>query len=119
MKKSSLAPFLALLSLLAAACATPAIEVRDLDFASIRDGSYEGSYKGSMGAASVRIVIAAGRASSASLTSFNSSPVGAPAKAIVGRVLERQSLAVDSVSGATYSSRVILRAFQDALEKGR
>jgi uncharacterized protein with FMN-binding domain len=42
---------------------------------------------------------------------------GRPAEAIVGRVLAAQSLAVDTVSGATGSSKVILRAVQDALEK--
>ena len=42
---------------------------------------------------------------------------GKPAEAIVERVIASQSLAVDAVSGATGSSKVILRAIQDALEK--
>ena len=50
------------------------------------------------------------------LTAFESSPLGAPAaKAIPGRVLEAQGLGVDLVSGASYSSKVILKAVEDAL----
>ena len=37
-----------LFAFLAASCATPAIEVKSLDFSRLRDGSYEGSYTGSM-----------------------------------------------------------------------
>ncbi len=42
---------------------------------------------------------------------------GKPAEAIVDRVIQAQSLRVDAVSGATGSSKVILRAIQDALGK--
>jgi len=107
-----------LFAFLAASCATPAIEVKSLDFSRLRDGSYEGSYTGSMGKASVSLSVADKKITAVSLTHFESSPVGAPAKAILDRVIAAQSLAVDTISGATYSSKVILRAVQDALEKG-
>ena len=113
-----LAFVLTLFAFLAASCATPAIEVKSLDFSRLRDGSYEGSYTGGMGKASVSLVVADRKVTAATLTHFESSPVGAPAKAVLERVLAAQSLAVDGVSGATYSSKVILRAVQDALEKG-
>jgi len=113
-----LALVLSLFAFLAASCATPSIEVKSLDFSRLRDGSYEGSYTGSMGKASVSLVVADKKVTRATLTHFESSPVGAPAKAVLERVLAAQSLAVDGVSGATYSSKVILRAVQDALEKG-
>jgi uncharacterized protein with FMN-binding domain len=44
--------------------------------------------------------------------------LGGIANGIVDTVVSRQSLEVDTVSGATYSSLVILRAVQIALEKG-
>lgn len=109
---------LALFALLAASCATENIEVKSLDVSRLRDGSYEGSYAGKMGAASVSLAVAGGKIAEASLTRFESSPIGAPAKVMIDRVVAAQSLDVDSVSGATYSSKVILRAVQDALEKG-
>lgn len=39
-------------------------------------------------------------------------------KDIIPRILERQSLDVDAVSGATRSSATILKAVEKALEKG-
>jgi uncharacterized protein with FMN-binding domain len=34
------------------------------------------------------------------------------------RVIDAQSLAVDAVSGSTYSSKVVLKAIETALKKG-
>jgi uncharacterized protein with FMN-binding domain len=104
-------------SLPLASCATPFIAVDNPDFSKLADGSWSGSYKGSMGSASVSATVAAGSVVSIDLTAFESSPIGAPAKFMPSRVVTAQSLTVDTVSGATYSSRVILRAVQDALEK--
>lgn len=42
---------------------------------------------------------------------------GAGAEVILDRVLEEQDIAVDVISGATYSSVVILKAIEDALEQ--
>jgi uncharacterized protein with FMN-binding domain len=42
---------------------------------------------------------------------------GQGAEIIPEKVIEAQSLKVDSVSGATYSSKVILKAIQDAILK--
>lgn len=42
---------------------------------------------------------------------------GQSAEIIPKKVIEQQSLKVDHVSGATYSSKVILKAIQDALLK--
>jgi len=44
---------------------------------------------------------------------------GHGAEQIVDRVLAAQSLEVDEVTGATYSSRVSLLAIREALEKER
>lgn len=114
--------FLAGLALAAAlglsACATPPIEVGRPDFSRLADGTYAGSYAGSMGKASVTASLAGGRMLALELTAFESSPLGAKAaKAIPGRVLEAQGLGVDLVSGASYSSKVILKAVEDALAK--
>jgi len=37
---------------------------------------------------------------------------------IVDSVIENQSLDVDAISGATYSSKVILKAIENALARG-
>jgi uncharacterized protein with FMN-binding domain len=40
------------------------------------------------------------------------------ADALLPRVIDAQSLAVDAVSGSTYSSKVVLKAIETALKKG-
>jgi len=44
------------------------------------------------------------------------SPIGKKAESIIDRVIERQSLDVDAVSGATGSSKTILMAVENALQ---
>ncbi len=97
-------------------CATPRLELGRPDFSPLADGVYRGSYAGKLGKATVAATLAGGRMLALELTAFESSPLGAPAaKAIPGRVLEAQGLGVDLVSGASYSSQVILKAVEAAL----
>ena len=44
------------------------------------------------------------------------SPIGKKAENIVSRIINRQSLDVDVVSGATISSIAIIKAVENALE---
>ncbi|GBU27559.1 hypothetical protein R84B8_01093 [Treponema sp. R8-4-B8] len=44
------------------------------------------------------------------------SPIGKKAEKIIGEIIERQSLDVDAVSGATGSSKAILKAVENALQ---
>lgn len=44
--------------------------------------------------------------------------LGAPAEALVQTVLERQTLELDAVSGATVSSKCLLKAIENALAEG-
>lgn len=84
---------------------------------SVSDGSYEG--KAFLLPVSVRLraTVSGGRIQSIDiLKHFNGQ--GKPAEAIVARVLEAQSIGVDVISGATHSSLTILKALENALEKG-
>ena len=96
-------------------CKLAEIEVGTINFASLADGSYEGSYKAEMGSATVKVGVSGGRVTGIELVAFDSSPIGEPAKAMTGRVVDRQGLDADCVSGATYSSKVILKAIENAL----
>jgi uncharacterized protein with FMN-binding domain len=50
------------------------------------------------------------------IVEHNCSPIGKPAEAITQRIIEKQSLGVDAVSGATASSKAILKAVEEALK---
>ena len=91
--------------------------VNDINPASVKDGSYEGEQNDKPVTAAVRVLVQGGRIGSIKVLSHGHGP-GHGADAIVDRVIAAQSLKVDSVSGASYSSKVMLKAIENALEKG-
>ena len=83
----------------------------------VRDGTYEGKAFLLPVSVRVRATVSGGRLQSIDiLKHFNGQ--GKPAEAIIPRVIETQSLGVDVISGATHSSLTILKAIENALEKG-
>lgn len=87
------------------------------DVSKVSDGVYEGKAFLLPVSVQVRAEVSGGRVVSVEiLKHFNGR--GKPAEAIVARVIEAQSLGVDTVSGATHSSLTILKALENALSKG-
>jgi uncharacterized protein with FMN-binding domain len=66
----------------------------------------------------VRVSVRDGRITEIKLLRHSHGP-GHGADAIVDRVVASQSLRVDAVSGASYSSKVVLKAIETALNQGR
>jgi uncharacterized protein with FMN-binding domain len=106
-----------LASTLALSCRSPAkIPVGRPDPQGVPDGTYEGAYRVFPVKVRLRVTIAAGRIENIELLEhFNGK--GTAAEALIPRVIERQSLDVDIVSGATYSSKAILKAIENALSR--
>lgn len=97
----------------------PAIResTRSFDVGKAADGSYEGSSFVAPVSVKVRVRVEGGRIAGIELLKhFNGQ--GKPAEPIVSKVIEAQSLGVDVVAGATYSSLAILKAIEAALSKG-
>jgi uncharacterized protein with FMN-binding domain len=102
-----------------AGCATPIVpDASTPDLALVRDGRHVGSYDASLVKASVAVEVSYGVMTRIDILSHDCSPIGKPAEAIVPRVLAAQSLAVDIVSGATGSSKTLLKAMENALLEG-
>ena len=93
------------------------IPLAAIDPGSLKDGDYSGSYAAFPVSASVRVSIKDGVITGIKLEKHTHGQ-GAAAEVLPEQVLAAQSLQVDSVAGATYSSKVILLAIQDALLKG-
>ncbi len=68
--------------------------------------------------ATVEVIIEGGRIEDIRLLDHGNG-MEQPAEAIIEDVVEDQSLDVDSVSGVTYSSRVILKAIEATLIEAR
>ena len=88
--------------------------IAHIDLGTLEDGVYAGSFSLFPVSAQVDVTVKSHVITDIKLVKHTSGQGGA-AEAIPGMVLEAQSLAVDSVSGATYSSRVILMAIENAL----
>ena len=82
------------------------------------DGTYEGSSRHGPNKALVRVTITNGMIEKVELVKYFASWKGARANEIIPqRIVEQQSTSVDAVTGATNSSRVIMNAAQEAINK--
>lgn len=83
------------------------------------DGEYTGTARGFGGKITVRVTISGGKITSVKIISApgETGSYLSRAKAVIGRILKKQSTNVDAVSGATYSSNGIIKAVRNALAK--
>ncbi len=111
--------FLALILALASCSSAPdypafKASIRNLNFTSLADGTYEGEASLFPVSVRVRVTVAAGIVSDIRLLK-HSNGKGKPGEAVIDAVKQAQSLQVDAVSGATHSSLTILKAIDAAL----
>ncbi|MFF2910249.1 FMN-binding protein [Paenibacillus sp. NPDC057934] len=101
-----------------------------IDFQKLRDGTYVGKYIGTKDHSrdtKVRATISEGRISEIIILKGALDKQGAPAKLngglsigdLFGKVMKSQSLQVDVISGATLTSKVHLKALENALEQAQ
>lgn len=88
--------------------------ITDVDLQDVADGTYTGSYSAFPVNVTVMVSVENHRITDIAITHHDNGQ-GKPAEVIVDDVMEAQSLKVDVISGATYSSKVILLAIHDAL----
>ena len=88
---------------------------------SYKDGVYTGSAKGFGGQIKVQVTISKGKISSIKILSAQGETASYfdRAKSLTGKIVEKQSTNVDTVSGATYSSAGIIKAVRNALKKAK
>jgi uncharacterized protein with FMN-binding domain len=98
-------------------CAETPVNGAPMDQARLEDGAYEGSYRGGPNKASVRVTIENGKIVNIDILQHQAWRGHIAEAAIVERIIDQQSTKVDAVSGATNSSRVIMNAVQDAVQK--
>lgn len=91
------------------------ITISDVKLSEVADGVHTGSYEVLWVAAEVKVTVKNHRIEGIELVKHKNGK-GAPAEIIPGKVVEAQSLDVDIVSGATSSSKVILKAIENALK---
>lgn len=92
--------------------------INDVNLENTEDGKYFGEYDVNFISAKVEVDIKDKKISDIKLIEHKTER-GTKAEVIPERVVKAQSLKVDAVSGATNSSKVILKAIQNALDKAQ
>lgn len=93
------------------------LTIEDVSIRAVADGTYEDAQSNVPVTARVKVTVKDGRITDVELLGHSHGP-GHGADDITGRVMEKQSLKVDAVTGATYSSKVVLKAIEKALKQG-
>ncbi|MDD2428276.1 MAG: FMN-binding protein [Eubacteriales bacterium] len=88
--------------------------IQQIDLVSVENGVYAGSFSVFPVSVEVSVTVEDHMITDIDLVK-HSNGQGKAAEVIPAKVVQAQSLAVDAVSGATYSSRVILKAIENAL----
>jgi len=104
-------------SMLMAGCQTAPVMGAPVDNARLKDGTYEGIYRGGPNKAVVEVTIKDQAIVNIQIVEHQAWKGHKAEAPIVERIIANQSTRVDAVSGATNSSNVIMNAVQNAVEK--
>lgn len=118
MKKRTLSLFLAGAMVLSLAACTPKEPEETKTAGSYTPGTYTATVSGMHGPMTVEVTVTEDRIENVNVTENVETPglVDWPVRLIPERVVEAQSLAVDTVTGVTISSRAILNGVETALK---
>ena len=94
-----------------------ALTFEEIDLKKVEDGVYEGQCDTGVVQARVQVTVRDHRMESIELLEHENGR-GTPAEAILDQMVQNQTTAVDAVSGATCSSKVIRKAVENALAEG-
>lgn len=98
------------------------VQIGEVDFKQLHAGNYVGEYAGGMykwRANTVQVTIAAQKVTAIKLLEHAENQPAASTEELFGRVIQAQSLQVDSISGATLTSKAYLKAIEDALDQAQ
>jgi uncharacterized protein with FMN-binding domain len=93
------------------------LEISNVDVSTIKDGIYVGNADNGLVKATVSVEISNGIILNISILEHDNL-LGKPAEKIIDSIVEQQSLDVDAITSATYSSDTIRKAVENALRQG-
>lgn len=98
------------------------LPIKDIDFKSVKNGTYKGNYAGGMykwRANECEAKVESGKVLSIKLTStIDPAKQNMQVDELYKRVIDKQSLQVDTISTATLTSKAYLKAVENALLQG-
>lgn len=88
-----------------------------IELSQVQDGEYEGHSETTLVKVDVKVTVQSGKIVNVEIVKHQCGK-GEPANAIVDDMVKENTYEVDVVSGATMSSKVIMNAVNNALQKG-
>ena len=95
---------------------TEGLVINEVDFSSIPDGVYQGEFKGYRWSNKVEVVVESGRVKDIEMVEKQRFHLDRPVEQIISRIIEHQTLPVDVVTGATATSKAIMKSVENALK---
>lgn len=92
------------------------LPIENVDMSSIGDGTYKGKYEAFPIMVELNVTVVNHKITDIKIIKHENGK-GAGAEAILDEVIENQTLKVDAIAGATHSSKVILKAIENALSR--
>jgi len=94
------------------------LEIADVDFSKVPDGTYLGNYEG-WNKFDVLVTVAGGEVTDIKIAEDSVNPATDVTDKIIDRIVSDQSLDLDAVSGATVTTKGLLKAVERALVEQR
>ena len=94
---------------------TEGLEINDVDLSAITDGVYTGEFIGGRWSNTVKVTVQDHAIISIQMVKKQRFHLDGPVNEITSRIIEHQSLSVDVVTGATATSKAILKSVETAL----
>lgn len=98
------------------------VQIGEVDFKHLHAGDYVGEYAGGMykwRANTVKVTVAAQKVTAIKLLEHSKNQPATSTDELFGRVIQAQSLQVDSISGATLTTKAYLKAIENALDQAQ
>jgi uncharacterized protein with FMN-binding domain len=92
-------------------------KINDIDLSNISDGFYTGGFKGYRWSNTVNVTVVNHKIVNITFVKGQQFRVKEVEDKLIGEVIDNQSLNVDTVTGATISSKAILKAIENAFNK--
>jgi len=95
------------------------LPLEDIDISSIPDGEYKGSFTGYRWSNTVRVNVKGGKITDFEVVEEKMQGGDEVMNAVRDKLIEKQDIHIDAVSGASANTRAYLKAVEDALKKAK
>ena len=94
------------------------VSVSNVEFTNLKDGEYTGSVSKEPITVQLKVIVKDSKVSDIVIIEHKNG-LGKDGEKVIEEVLSKQSLNVDTISGATTSSKIILKAIENALMESK